>query len=63
MLGVICEKKKVAATVNEKVQDDSETCYDVWFVDIDSEKKKTGDGGGRVEGIKVFTERHQDGRD
>lgn len=26
-------------------------------------KKKTGDGGGRVEGVKVFTERHQDGRD
>lgn len=55
MLGVICEKR---------LQDDSETCYDVWFVDIDSEKKrKTGDGGGRVEGVKVFTERHQDGRD
>lgn len=54
-------KKKVAATVNEKVQD--ETCYDVWFVDIDSKKKKTGDRGGRVEGVKVFTERHQDGRD
>lgn len=33
-------KKKVVATVNEKVQDDSETCYDVWFVDIDSEKKR-----------------------
>lgn len=31
-------KKKVAATVNEKVQD--ETCYDVWFVDIDSKKKR-----------------------
>lgn len=53
--------RRLAMNQNKDLQDETETCYDVWSVDGGSDKKTVGRA--EVEDVKMFTGSDQDGQD